>query len=333
MRCGLASEQGASTAGERDIACWITDADGNRPSIAIDASAAEDVRITASLIPTRERRFHLFTGAGSQPADRYAETAAAFRLAGGPLFRTATIDVGEPAPVASVALARAAGASGPVPRGGTANLEVRITAAGGRAADAAAIASITLTATRGSLSGDLCPGSARSCTINAGTGTSFATAVAENPALPAALPIAFTPPAGEGSARISLAVTATGGAQSLYTDAIDLTFAGAASALRAGAGLPLLHHRATPDDDRDVIELEISAADSSGNAAALPSATARVLDAAGNPVSQNFLTIERLCQTGASKCKYRITADRRRHRPARLRPLPASKSTRPAWPR
>ncbi len=312
MRCGPASAQGASTAGERDIACWITDAEGNRPSIAIDASAAEDVRITASLIPTRERRFHIFTGAGTQPADRYAETAAAFRLTGdggrGPLFRTAEIDVGEPAPVASVALARAAGASGPVPRGGTANLEVRITAAGGRAADAAAIASITLTATRGSLSGNLCPGSARSCTINAGTGTSFATAVAENPALPAALPIAFTPPAGEGSARISLAVTATGGAQSLYTDALELAFAGAASALRAGAGLPLLHHRATPDDDRDVIELEIEARDSSGNAAALPSATARVLDAAGSPVSQNFLTIERLCQTGASKCKYRITA-------------------------
>ena len=124
MRCGLASAQGASTAGERDIACWITDAEGNRPSIAIDPSAAEDVRITASLIPTRERRFHIFTGAGSQPADRYAETAAAFRLASGPLFRTAEIDVGEPAPVASVALARAAGASGPVPRGGTADLEV-----------------------------------------------------------------------------------------------------------------------------------------------------------------------------------------------------------------
>ena len=312
MRCGLASEQGASTAGERDIACWITDAAGKRPSIAIDASAAEDVRITASLIPTRERRFHIFTGAGTQPSDRYAETAAAFRLAGdggrGPLFRTAMIDVGEPAPVASVALARAAGASGPVPRGGSADLEVRITAAGGRAADAAAIASITLTATRGSLSGDLCPGAARSCTINAGAGTGFATAVAADPALPAALPITFTPPAGEGSARISLAVTATGGAQSLYTDALDLTFAGAASALRAGAGLPLLHHRATADDDRDVIELEISAADSSGNAAALPSASARVLDAAGSPVSQNFLTIERLCQTGASKCKYRITA-------------------------
>ena len=312
MRCGLASAQGASTAGERDIACWITDAEGNRPSIQIDASAAEDIRITASLIPTRERRFHIFTGAGSQPTDRYAETAAAFRLAGdggrGPLFRTAEIDVGEPAPVASVELARAAGASGLVPRGGTANLEVRITAAGGTAADAAAIASITLTATRGSLSGDLCPGSARSCTINAGTGTGFAAAVAENPALPAALPITFTPPAGEGSARISLAVTATGGAQSLYTDALDLAFAGAASALRAGAGLPLLHHRATPDDDRDVIELEIEARDSSGNAAALPSATARVLDAAGSPVSQNFLTIERLCQTGASKCKYRITA-------------------------
>ncbi len=308
MRCGLASEQGSSTAGERDIACWITDAEGNRPSIAIDASAAEDVRITASLIPTRQRRFHLFTGAATQPTDRYADTAAAFRLASGPLFRTAEIDVGEPAPVAAVALARAAGASGPVPRGGTANLEVRITAAGGAAADAAAIASITLTATRGSLSGSLCPGSARSCTINAGTGTGFAAAVAANPALPAALPITFTPPAGEGSARISLAVTATGGAQSLYTDALDLTFAGAASALRAGAGLPLLHHRATPDDDRDVIELEIEARDSSGNAAALPSATARVLDAAGSPVSQNFLTIERLCQTGASKCKYRITA-------------------------
>ena len=308
MRCGPASAQGSSTAGERDIACWITDAEGNRPSIAIDASAAEDVRITASLIPTRERRFHIFTGAGTQPADRYAETAAAFRLASGPLFRTATIDVGEPAPVASVALARAAGESGPVPRGGSANLEVRITAAGGTAADAAAIASITLTATRGSLSGDLCPGAARSCTINAGPGTGFAAAVAENPALPAALPIAFTPPAGEGSARISLAVTATGGAQSLYTDALDLTFAGAASALRAGAGLPLLHHRATPDDDRDVIELEIEARDASGNAAALPSASARVLDADGSPVSQNFLTIERLCQTGASKCKYRITA-------------------------
>ncbi len=306
MRCGSASAQGASTAGERDIACWITDAEGNRPSIQIDASAAEDVRITASLIPTRERRFHIFTGAGSQPSDRYAETAAAFRLASGPLFRTAMIDVGEPAPVASVALARAAGASGPVPRGGSANLEVRITAAGGAAADAAAIASITLTATRGSLSGSLCPGSARSCTINAGTG--FAAAVAANPALPAALPITFTPPAGEGSARISLAVTATGGAQSLYTDALDLTFAGAASALRAGAGLPLLHHRATDNDDRDVIELEIEARDSSGNAAALPSATARVLDAAGNVVSQNFLTIERLCETGASKCKYRITA-------------------------
>ncbi len=307
MRCGPASAQGASTAGERDIACWITDAAGNRPSIAIDPSAAEDVRITASLIPTRERRFHIFTGAATQPTDRYADTAAAFRLASGPLFRTAEIDVGEPAPVASVALARAAGASGPVPRGGTADLEVRITAAGGRAADAAAIASITLTATRGSLSGDLCPGAARSCTINAGAGTSFATAVAENPALPAALPFAFTPPAGEGSARISLAVTATGGAQSLYTDALELAFAGAASALRAGAGLPLLHHRATDNDDRDVIELEIEAADSSGNAAALPSATARVLDAAGNAVPQGFL-IERLCTTGASKCKYRITA-------------------------
>ncbi len=307
MRCGLASAQGASTAGERDIACWITDAAGNRPSIAIDPSAAEDIRITASLIPTRERRFHIFTGAGTQPADRYAETAAAFRLASGPLFRTATIDVGEPAPVASVELARAAGASGPVPRGGSANLEVRITAAGGAAADAAAIASITLTATRGSLSGDLCPGAARSCTINAGPGTGFATAVAANPALPAALPIAFTPPAGEGSARISLAVTATGGAQSLYTDSLELAFAGAASALRAGAGLPLLHHRATPSDDRDVIELEIEAADSSGNAAALPSATARVLDADGNPVAQGFL-IERLCTTGAAKCKYRITA-------------------------
>ncbi len=250
LRCapaeGLPGGAGAD-AGPRDLACWVTDAEGARPEITAAASTSgAPITVSANLIPADGRKFHFILGSGEQPAEQpaaRAAAAAAFALPGS-VFGSAAIPVGAAAIPASASLLRAGDATGPIPDGAAAALLLRIADAGGRPADPERISSITLTASKGELGGDYCDGG-RACTFQARAGSALATAAAEDPGLTARIPLTLTPPDGEGSLTLRAVVVSTAGAQ--FSAALPLDYAGGAALIRIGEDLPVLHHHATTD--------------------------------------------------------------------------------------
>ena len=332
LRCapaeGLPGGAGAD-AGPRDLACWVTDAEGARPEITAAASTSgAPITVSANLIPASGRKFHFILGSGEQPSEQPAArsaAAAAFALPGS-VFGSAAIPVGAAAIPASAALLRAGDATGPIPDGAAAALLLRIADAGGRPADPERISSITLTASKGELGGDYCDGG-RACTFQARAGSALATAAAEDPGLTARIPLTLTPPDGEGSLTLRAVVVSTAGAQ--FSAALPLDYAGGAALIRIGEDLPVLHHHATTDAadnagagnggsangngtagdpavERGIAEIPITATDAGGRVVELPPrASARVEGPDG--VTEDRFAIARDCSDGPAACKFRIS--------------------------
>ena len=304
LRCGLAKAQGATSAGDRDVACWVTNADGERPRISVEAGAASDIKITANLEIAEGRTLRLFTGPGAElPLDRYA-SASAFDLPG-TVFGTGTIKVGSVKELASVSLGRAPVdgivPTGPVRVSTPAQLRLSLQNENGGATRLAAVSSITVTTTGGgTLGGQYCT-TAASCTIGTGSGA-LATAAGTNPSVTAAIDLAYTPPSKPGTATIRVAVVGADGTS--FIEELELTVSGTATELSVGTTVPRVHSSATEDDDRDAIKIPVTARDANGNAARMPlnvTATVRGPDDAALPAGSH--TAEVQCEGGANEAR------------------------------
>ncbi len=318
LRCGPARAAQVSGAGERDIACWVVDADGERPQIVLADDADEDLTLTASIEAAEGRTLRLFTGSGREtPLDRYAE-ASVFELPR-ERFGATTLKVGAVRELGGIALSRlpAAGSlevpTGPIrvsSRG--AMLRLAITNENGQAARLASLSSITLTLDGGGrLTGWGCSGS--SCSIRTSRGALFE-AVQTDPNQTAQIDLTYEAPDKPGEAAIRATVIGRDGSR--FTDNLALVISGTASALSGGDATPRVHSSATEDDDRDKILIPITARDAGGNAARMPldaTATVRGPDGEGLPDGSHSATVK--CEGVADEPRLRcnveviITAD------------------------
>ncbi len=359
LRCGPAKDNGLAAAADRDLACWAADAQGNRPKINIDPdSDGSQVRIIANLVPAQAadgeaKRFTLLAGDGAtRPADRSAQ-AAAFLIAGsgdsGALFLAgpAAFSIAAVQQAASASLQRSgADPDAPVRTGEAATLSLAILNANGRAAEPAAISSITLIAAQGMLRAGtatdpdaFCDGR-NTCAIplqddDQITGNDLASAARANPRLPAAIPVQLYGVAAPGAVQVSAAVVATDGAQPILAGPVSVQFAGRASSLALGQRLQRLHSANTVGDDPDTatvetgdarvdqgdlldqITISVSAADAGGRAAPLPRGISSQIngpasddDPLGPAVPANRLsaTLDQ-CNPARTMCSYLIDAD------------------------
>ena len=359
LRCGPAKDNGLAAAADRDLACWAADAQGNRPKINIDPdSDGSQVRLIANLVPAQAadgeaKRFTLLAGDGAtRPAERSAQ-AAAFLIAGsgdsGALFLAgpAAFSIAAVQQAASASLSRSgADPDAPVRTGEPADLSLAVLNANGRAAEPAAISSITLIAAQGKLRAGtatdpdaFCDGR-NTCAIplrddDQITGNDLASATRANPRLPAAIPVQLYGVAAPGAVQVSAAVVATDGAQPILAGPVSVEFAGRASSLALGQRLQRLHSSNTVGDDPDTatvetgdaqvdagdlldqIKISVSAADAGGRAAPLPRGISSQIngpasddDPLGPAVPANRLnaTLDQ-CNPARTMCSYLIDAD------------------------
>ena len=274
LRCGGAVIHGLASAAERDLACWVTDAKGNRPKILIDSDAdGAQIRFIASLAPVQGKRFHIFAGVTALSRDRQ-ENAAAFVLDGpngdGSFFLAgpAAFSIASVQQVASASLQRGNGAAAPVRSGQPADLVLAILNANGQAAELAAISSITLIAERGKLragtTADFSSGAAAdndafcdglsACTIpisdnDEEDGNDLASAARTNPRLIAGIPIQLYGVDAAGTVEVTAAVVASDGADPILAGPLAVEFAGRASSLALGDQLRRVNAFNTVGDD------------------------------------------------------------------------------------
>ena len=304
LRCGPARAQGATDAGGRDVACWVTNADGERPRILVEAGAASDIKITTSLEIVEGRTLRLFTGPGTElPLNRYA-SAAAFDLPS-TVFGSGTLKVGSVKELATVRLSRAPQngivPTGPVRAATPTQLRLVLLNENGGASRLAAVSSITVTASGGgTLGGPYCT-TAASCTIRT-AGSALAEATGANPSTTAAIALTYTPPAKPGTATVRAAVVGTDGTS--FTEQLELTISGTATDLSVGQAMPRVHSSTTANDDRDTIKIPVTAQDANGNAARMPlnvTATVRGPDDAALPAGSH--TAEVQCEGGENEAR------------------------------
>ena len=300
LRCGLAKNQGLADAGDRDVACWVTNAMGQRPKIIVDADAGEDLTITANIVVADGRMLRLFTGPGeSLPLNNRFADASAFHLPG-PIFGSGEIKVGAVKELDRISLGRKP-VNETVPTGtipaGMANTELRLSILNenGLASRLSSVSSITVFTTGGgTLKGYGCDG-AVSCSISLSSSSALAAAVARNAGALATIDLDFTAPTRPGAATVLATVVGTDGTS--FEQTIDLVISGPAATLSSGGGVPRVHSMMTADDDRDVIKIPVSASDAGGNAAPMPAnATAMVRNADGATLPSGSHSAEVECE-------------------------------------
>ena len=316
LRCDLAKDQGAADAGDRDIACYVTNAGDERPKIIVDDDADEDLTITANLVVPDGRTLRLFTGTGEKPPldNRFAEGVAAFDLPGS-IFGSGNVKVGAVKELDRISLTRkpvdGVVPTGTIPEGTTGTkLLLGILNENGVASRLSAVSSITVFTTGGgNLDGDYCT-NAVSCSISLKSGDPLAmNAAATNPGpgVVAAIELLFNAPDKPGTANVQATVVGTDGTS--FEQTLALVISGPAATLSSGGGVPRVHSMMTADDDRDVIKIPVSASDASGNAAPMPdnaTATVRTADGATLPSGSHSAEVE--CEgTGRLACNVVVT--------------------------
>ena len=341
-----------------DRTCFVTDADGNSPSITAAADASGDVRITASL--------PLYVLVGAAPND-VGPTLSGSGL-GRPLnthslrrtnaFGRASIPVGRVTQVDSVALTRKDAATGAVRTGDPARLKLGILNENGGASAADAISSITLTTTNGKLragpaenGNEFCQGST-TCSITIGSTTNtdaddLASAAAANPALVAGIFVDLYDVKTAGSATVSATIVAASasGDPVFRAEPLTIVFSGTAASLALSEKLQRVNAYGTPDadaaavaadpdadppvaaaaaaakDDRDVIKIALTAADSRDQTAGIPVQTTITVtgpNGAAVPagaLSASIPTGTAGCNTGRTSCNIVIDVNAPRTSP------------------
>ena len=291
LRCGLALSHGLASAGPRDLACWVADAQGYAPKILIDPDAAgAQLRFAASLAPAQGKRFHVFTGVDAlRWEDRLQANAAAFVLDGpagdGSFFLAgpAAFTIAPVQQVASATLQRKDGATAPVRTGQPADLSLAILNANGQPAEPAAISSITLIAEQGKLRAGVsgtylveqgsrrittdpdtfCDGQ-NACTIpladdDPDGGNDLASVARTNPRFVAAIPVQLYGVDNAGTVEVSAAIVATDGAEPILAGPLAVEFAGPASSLALGGQLQRVNAFNTVGDDPATTAVETGA--------------------------------------------------------------------------
>jgi len=335
-----------------DRTCFVTDADGNSPSITAAADASGEVRITASL--------PLYVLVGAAPND-VGPTLSGSGL-GRPLnthalrrtnaFGRASIPVGRVTQVDSVALTRKDAATGAVRTGDPARLKLGILNENGGASAASAISSITLTTTSGKLragpsenSAEFCSGST-TCSITIGSVTNadaddLASRAAANPALVAGIFVDLYDVKAAGTATVSATIVAASasGDPVFRAEPLTIVFSGTAASLSLSEKLQRVNAYGTPDeavaadpdadppvaavakDDRDVIKIALTAADSRDQTAGIPvQTTITVTGPNGAAVPAGALSASipmgtAGCNTGRTACNIVIDVNAARTSP------------------
>ena len=318
------------------LTCYVINSDPTEalpelPVITIDPDADEDVSISASF--SREAGIWVMTGrrlrwGTSTPITGWAPPGTPSRIWREfiPLstFGTVGISVEAVNQLEAIALDRKPvndiTPTGPVPvRPGKAELMLRLFNANGASTQIGAVSSITLSANGGTLSSQYgCANRASSCIINLSTtgsgdtaDNSLALKARETPDITREIPITYYAPESAGSASINATVVSENG--NVFSARLDLIISGSAARVAAGGDMPRVHSSATEDDDRDVIEIPISAEDEGGNEAPLPRdavATVKGPDGAALPSGSHTAAIS--CRTASGTdtrlgCKIVVT--------------------------
>ncbi len=286
--------------------CYVVDANGARPELAVDSDAADgsDITISASFTAGLDG----FTMA-HWPADLDLGPRA-YRLAS-EAFGSATFSVKDVQQLSSISFGRKPAADGNVPSGpirinGSDGIRLALLNEDGRATRLDAVSAITVTVIGGGTLTGLGCTALSSCTFAADEGPLFDAAEA-NPAKTAQIDLTFNAPKDPGRATIEATVVGIDGMT--FAERLVLTVSGSAAEIASSGEMPRVHSSATTDDDRDEIKIPISATDADGNAARMPAnaaATVRGID--GAVVSAGRLTSQVSCtDEGRLKCNLEIT--------------------------
>ena len=285
--------------GDTGRICYITDASGNAPSVSIASDASADISVIAGDVPIWTMFGQVAPNASHSggPNDSYFRAMNAHSSERFDVFGSAPFKVESIKQLSSIALGRKPGADGVVPTtpvriGSSSDVRLSLLNANGRPSQLSAVSAITVTVIGGgTLTGQGCT-NATSCTISTRSGGDLAAAAAANPAIVAAIDLAYNAPTRPGSASIRATVVGTDG--TTYTESVDLTVSGSARELAVGGTLLRVHSSATADDDRDKIRIPITAQDANGNAARMPqnaAATVRGVGGAALPSGSHTATV------------------------------------------
>ena len=293
----VASTAVESGADADSSACFVTDSEGNAPVIEIDADAAEDVIITASLPLWTLNAEEAQGAAGGMPlgteAHRDSVWHQRFEAFGSATFKVQT--VGQ---LSRITLGRQPNAdlsvpTAPVRINGSAGVRLALLNENGVASQLSSVSAITVTVIGGGTLNGLGCVNLSSCTFEADTGALF-DAVQSDPAKTAKIDLTFNAPKDPGTASIEATVVGIDG--STFSERLALTISGSATEIASSGEMPRVHSSATENDDRDEIKIPISASDASGNAARMPTnaaAVVRGIDGAVVPAGR--LTSEVIC--------------------------------------
>ena len=347
FRCDY--DEQASGGGSSVFFCWLQQrqADGTltAPQITIADDADGEIQVTANLVAAEDEKFLVNyrreRSAGQTEESWRRNNFRRTHDAGDSYFGTVTLPIGEKARLESASLQRAGDATGPIRSRGSAVVELALRDQNGNPAQIGTVSAITLTATAGTLGGQYC-GGVSSCSIDLTEDSAFRTAVAENPALAAEIPITFTAPDESGTASITATVVGIDGGTPT-ADPIEIAYSSDAATIMLGSEMPRVLAWGTPDaddlatadinekDDRDVAEISVSSADEQGREADLPqTVTARVINPEGDAVGSEVVVSTACAETGGtedrSDCKFMINvnADRDSPLPSGLYTLRAS---------
>ncbi len=316
--------------------CWLQQRqpDGTlaAPQITVADDATGEIQVTANFIAAEGEKFLINYRRERETSWWTDATWRQFNYrrthdAGDSLFGTTTLPVGEKARLESASLRRAGDATGTIRARGNAAVELALRDQNGNPAQIGTVSAITVTATAGTLGGSYCGGVA-SCTIDLADGSAFRTAVAENPALAAAIPVTFTAPDESGTASISAAVVGADGGTPA-ADPIEIAYSSDAATIMLGSEMPRVLAWGTPDaddpatpnvdeqDDRDVAQISVSSADSQGRSADLPqTVSARLINPEGDAVGSDAVVSTVCAEVGGvedrADCKFEVdvNADR-----------------------
>ena len=294
-------DSSALAAGLEGRTCYVTDSEGNAPSVTVDSDASGDITFTASLPiwqsigvrPAWGLRGSVVTNGNSRPANTHA--VRLFEA-----FGTARVGVESINQLTGISLDRKPNANGIVPttpiRIGSTGSEIRLALrnANGRPSQLSAVSAITITVIGGgTLSGLGCT-NASSCSILTASGPLF-DAVKANPAATSQIDLQYNAPSKAG--KVSIRATVVGANGATFPETLDLVISGNARELATGGELLRVHSSATDGDDRDKILIPVTATDGSGNAAPLP------LNAAVTVKRADGTALPAASHTAAVKCE------------------------------
>ena len=294
-------DSSALASGAEGRTCFVTDSEGNAPSVTVDSDASGDITFTASLpiwqsigvAPAWGIRGSVVSNVVYRPANTHA--VRLFEA-----FGSARVGVESINQLTGISLDRKPNANGIVPttpiRIGSTSSEIRLALLNenDRPSQLSAVSAITITVIGGgTLSGLGCT-NASSCSILTASGPLF-DAVKANPAATSQIDLRYNAPTRAGKPSIRVTVVGANGAT--FAETLDLTVSGNAAELATGGGLLRVHSSATDNDDRDKILIPVTAEDGNGNAAPLP------LNAAVTVKRADGTALPAASHTAAVKCE------------------------------